>query len=145
MPRLSKVRQASIRATGPLKVRDVVADVQALHTVPVHAGAVFQVASQFNMLEMVSPRVSPEQGVGTYEHDQTQGPACAIACGAGTVFRNYFVDADGGRAFGNRADWIVDTVLHGLACVANNGLDVRIVSYGGSSAVAQDILTRWHA
>ncbi|MEP4981775.1 hypothetical protein [Ascidiaceihabitans sp.] len=63
MPRLSKVRQAPIRATGPLKVRDVVADVQALHTVPVHAGAVFQVASQFNMLEMVSPRVSPEQGL----------------------------------------------------------------------------------
>ncbi|MEP1519048.1 hypothetical protein [Ascidiaceihabitans sp.] len=95
MPRLSKVRQAPIRATGPLKVRDVVADVQALHKVPAHAGAVFQVASQFNMLEMMSPRGSPEQGVGTYEHDQTQGPACAIACGAGTVFRNYFVDTSG--------------------------------------------------
>ncbi|WP_146188217.1 hypothetical protein [Ascidiaceihabitans donghaensis] len=287
MPRLSKVQQAPIRATGPLRVREVVADVQALHTDPANAGAVFQVASQFNMLEMVSPRVSPEQGVGIYEHDHTQGPACAIACGAGTIFRNYFVDVDGcgvlgqtesrqlnglsgidaaldntrhgywdmvngymipkpggldrlnavltamddqkqhallgalavghhanvevtlggaghsvtqiycsalpvsycadpdvawsifarlvlkgayeatlrlavqnaaltgnnlvfltllgGGAFGNRADWIVDAVLQGLACVADSGLDVRIVSYGGSSAVAQDILTQWHA
>src|SRR5690554_8221081 len=40
---------------------------------------------------MVSPQVSTEQGVDIYEHNRTQGPACAIACGAGTIFRNYFV------------------------------------------------------
>ncbi|MCK5683507.1 hypothetical protein KAJ27_05280 [bacterium] len=50
----------------------------------------FQVASQFNLLEMVSPGVTPEEGVGRYEHDHTQGPACAIACGVGTIYRNYF-------------------------------------------------------
>ena len=55
----------------------------------------FQVASQFNLLEMVSPRVTPESGVGIYEYDRTQGPACAIAAGAGTIYRNYFADVDG--------------------------------------------------
>lgn len=34
---------------------------------------------------------SPEASVGIYERDPTQGPACAISCGAGTVHRNYFV------------------------------------------------------
>ena len=47
------------------------------------------------MLEMVSPDVTPERGVDGYEHDRTQGPACAIACGAGTIYRNYFVPIDG--------------------------------------------------
>ncbi|QEG39073.1 protein-tyrosine phosphatase family protein [Roseimaritima ulvae] len=76
---------------GRLQLEELVGDAKALHTNPAHAGAMFQVASQFNLLEMVSPRVTPEQGVGIYEHDPTQGPACAIACGAGTIFRNYFV------------------------------------------------------
>lgn len=48
-------------------------------------GSLFQVASQFNVLEMVSPDVGPEAGVTIYENDHTQGPACAIACPAGTV------------------------------------------------------------
>ncbi len=67
----------------------------ALHANPANAGAVFQVASQFNLLEMVSPSVTPEQGIGIYENDPTQGPVCAIACGAGTIYRNYFVPLDG--------------------------------------------------
>jgi len=44
---------------------------------------------------IVCPNVTPERGVGIYEHDRTQGPACAIACGAGTIYRNYFADVDG--------------------------------------------------
>ncbi len=51
----------------------------------------FQVASQFNLLEMISPNVTPDDGIGIYENDPTQGPACAIACGAGTIYRNYLV------------------------------------------------------
>src|SRR5262245_36421421 len=42
---------------GTLSVREVVADVQQLHTDAANAGALFQVASQFNLLEMVSPNV----------------------------------------------------------------------------------------
>ena len=72
-------------------VRCVAADAGALHSTPEHAGALFQVASQFNLLEMTSPHVRPEDGVSRYADDHTQGPACAMAAGAATIYRNYFV------------------------------------------------------
>ncbi|UBM61556.1 hypothetical protein LA303_09025 [Candidatus Sulfidibacterium hydrothermale] len=78
-----------------IQVSEVIGDVQQLHQQKENNGALFQVASQFNLLEMTGPDVIPEEGVGIYERDNTQGPACAIACGAGTIFRNYFVDIDG--------------------------------------------------
>lgn len=76
---------------GQIQVSEVVANVQDLHCLPENKNALFQAASQFNLLEMVGPNVIPEKGVGIYENDLTQGPACAIACGAGTIYRNYFV------------------------------------------------------
>jgi hypothetical protein len=81
-----------------------------LHTNPENAKALFQVASQFNLLEMVSPGISPEHGVGIYEQDPTQGPACAIAAGAGTIYRNYFVPVNGklGQSAGNQIDCLAD-------------------------------------
>ena len=66
-----------------------------MHQSPENAGALFQVASQFNLLEMVSPAVTPEQAVTRYQHDLTQGPACAIAADAATIYRNYFAPVDG--------------------------------------------------
>src|SRR5687767_11734052 len=39
---------------GRLKVRVVRGDVRKMHRAPENAGALFQVASQFNLLEMVS-------------------------------------------------------------------------------------------
>lgn len=81
-------------AGASIHVGEVVGDVRDLHEF-VGERALFQVASQFNLLEMVHPGVTPEMGVGRYEYDLTQGPACAIACGAGTVYRNYFVPVDG--------------------------------------------------
>jgi hypothetical protein len=77
-------------APGRLQVSNVSGDVRAMHRLPENAGALFQVASQFNLLEMVSPDVTPEDGVTRYQHDRTQGPACAMAAGAGTIYRNYF-------------------------------------------------------
>ena len=62
---------------GRIKVRVVTGDVRRLHQSPEYAGSLFQVASQFNLLEMVSPDVTPEHGVTRYQHDATQGPACA--------------------------------------------------------------------
>ena len=100
-PSLAELRaqvQASGLSGGHLGVREVVADVQDLHTNTANAGALFQVASQFNLLEMASPHVTPEQGVGIYEHDHTQGPACAVAAGAGTIYRNYFAPPMGTSA-----------------------------------------------
>jgi hypothetical protein len=78
--------------SGSLQLSEVRGDVRQLHADSLHADAMFQVASQFNLLEMTSPMVIPEEGVGIYEYDPTQGPACAIACGAGTIYRNYFVN-----------------------------------------------------
>jgi hypothetical protein len=51
----------------------------------------FQVASQFNCLEFVGPDRVPEDGVSDYAYDPTQGPACALAAAAATVYRNYLV------------------------------------------------------
>jgi len=97
-------------AGGPLAVREVVADVTGLHADPANRDALFQVASQFNLLEMVGPHVTPEAGVGNYENDPTQGPACAIAAGAGTIYRNYFVEIDGrlGQSESRQIDCLAD-------------------------------------
>jgi hypothetical protein len=80
---------------GRLKVSLVRGDVRKMHRSPENARALFQVASQFNLLEMTSPRVTPERGVTGYKDDPTQGPACAIAAGAATVYRNYFAPVGG--------------------------------------------------
>ena len=84
-------RAASDGPRGSLGLRTVVGDVRRLHREAEYAGALFQVASQFNLLEMVGPDITPEQGVTRYALDPTQGPACAIAAGAATIYRNYFV------------------------------------------------------
>ncbi|MCY2962569.1 MAG: hypothetical protein NT069_02780, partial [Planctomycetota bacterium] len=81
-----RVRTVS-RDPKAISVREVVANVQNLHADNRNANALFQVASQFNLLEMVAPQVTPERGVGIYERDRTQGPACAISAGAGTIYR----------------------------------------------------------
>jgi hypothetical protein len=81
---------------GELKIDIVSGDVRRMHRLPENAGALFQVASQFNLLEMVSPEVTPEDGVTRYQNDPTQGPACAIAAGAATIYRNYFVPVGDG-------------------------------------------------
>lgn len=71
-------------------VSALVGDARRLHSDPQFGGALFQVASQFNVLEMTSQHVTPEQGVTRYAGDPTQGPACAVAAGAATIYRNYF-------------------------------------------------------
>ncbi len=103
-------RNAGLPSSGNLRVAELVGDAKTLHAVAANAGAVFQVASQFNLLEMVSPNVTPEHGVTIYENDPTQGPACAIACGAGTIYRNYFVELDGqvGQTAGQQVDCLAD-------------------------------------
>ena len=97
------------RRKGTLRVSHVRGDVRDLHADPANRGATFQVASQFNSLEMVGPTVRREDGISRYEHDHTQGPACAMACGAALLARNYFLpDFDGladlGRFVGNRGN-----------------------------------------
>jgi hypothetical protein len=98
-PSIKELRQRAQPAVGKLagrvKVSCVSGDVRTMHRDPTNENALFQVASQFNLLEMTGPNVSPEDGVTRYANDHTQGPACAIAAGAATIYRNYFADVDG--------------------------------------------------
>ncbi|MDZ7790398.1 MAG: hypothetical protein U5L08_07905 [Xanthomonadales bacterium] len=122
---------------GGLRISERVADVRDLHADPDNAGAMFQAASQFNLLEMMHPEIRPEHGIGGYERDRTQGPACAIACGAGTIYRNYLVEVDGqrgqdrhrqidcladvGRVLGNRDNRLWE-MRNGYALASEEGL-----------------------
>ena len=139
-PSLTELRNSiSVSTTleRKLKLTEVVANVQSLHCSAENNSAFFQAASQFNLLEMVSPNVTPEEGVGGYEYDRTQGPACAIACGAGTIYRNYFAHVNGktGQTFDNQIDCLKDIGLaleydklglwemsNGYALLTNEGL-----------------------
>lgn len=159
-PSLGELRDRSAPAAaegGPLRVREVVAGVAALHCDPANAGALFQVASQFNLLEMAGPSVTPEQGVGIYEHDPTQGPACAVAAGAGTIYRNYFVPVEGrpgqsrdrqidclaglGAALGN-AGGRLWRMRNGYAQPTAAGLDAITARLQGAGAAGRDELRR---
>jgi len=86
----------------------VIGEARSMHSDPRFAGALFQAASQFNVLEMVSQHVTPEEGVTRYAWDGTQGPACAIAAGAATIYRNYLVPV--GDGVGQTADRQIDAL-----------------------------------
>lgn len=116
---------------GP-RLRQIVGDVADLHRDPANAGALFQAASQFNLLEMVSPAVTPEAGISAYESDSTQGPACAVACGAGTIYRAYFVDVDGQQG---------QTTDRQLNCLAD--LEAEVTRIVGHDQQAPLLWTPW--
>jgi hypothetical protein len=109
VPRLSDL---PLPPEGPrrLTLREVVADIRTLHAAPENADAVFQVASQFNLLEMVGPDMTPEDGIARYATDLTQGPACAMACAGGTIFRNDLVPLPGqvGQSASRQIDTLAD-------------------------------------
>ncbi len=107
--RVKKIQAPS----GRLKIREVISDARSLHTDVSNTGALFQVASQFNLLEMPGPSVTPEEGISSYEGDHTQGPACAVAAGAGTIYRNYFVPVNGqvGQSANNQINCLEDLGL----------------------------------
>ncbi|WP_036154647.1 hypothetical protein [Maribacter forsetii] len=109
-------QQTFNNSISKIKVSEVVADIQELHANPRNEHALFQAASQFNLLEMVGPEVSPKAGVGIYENDFTQGPACAIACGAGTIYRNYFVPVN---------DQIGQTGTYQIDCLDSIGKELN--------------------
>lgn len=92
---------------GKLSVRCIVGDSSELHTMPDNHGALFQIASRLNCLESASPKAIPEDGVTGYVQDWTQGAACAVTCGPGAVFRNYFAEVDRGSHLqrGQTAAW----------------------------------------
>jgi hypothetical protein len=112
-PSLAELRTLNtgrLNAPQSIHIQEKVGNVQDFHIDPTNEGAFFQAASQFNLLEMVNPSITPEAGIGIYEHDHTQGPACAIAAGAGTIYRNYLVKINGqpGQSAGRQIDCLAD-------------------------------------
>lgn len=91
-----------------------VADSYQLHANVDLSGGVFQAASQFNCLEMISPGVSPERGITCYASDHTQGPACARAAAYGTAQRNYLALVPGSKELGQNAK-------HQINCIYDIG------------------------
>ena len=113
-------------------------DVRKLHAEPRNAGALFQVASQFNLLEMIGPDVSPEDGVARYELDHTQGPACAIAAGAATIFRNYLVRFPDGT-IGQTRDRQIDCLRDLGLALGNDGSRLWRMQNGDALFTAQGL------
>jgi hypothetical protein len=109
MPTLDDLR-GRVKTAGHERstVRCLVGDARKLHSDPEFEGGLFQVASQFNLLEMIHQRIRPEDGVARYADDPTQGPACAIAAGAATIYRNYCVPIRG--EIGQKGDRQLDTL-----------------------------------
>lgn len=112
-PSLDELRRraATLPASGePLRVSLCQGDVRAMHAEAAIGGSIFQAASQFNLLEMTGYTVTPEDGVTRYAMDRTQGPACAIAAGAATIYRNYFAPAGGesGQTSARQIDCLKD-------------------------------------
>ncbi len=147
-PSLAELRERALsggQVGGKLSVREIMANVQHLHVDPSNAGSLFQVASQFNLLEMTSPYVTPEHGVGVYEQDFTQGPACAIAAGSGTIYRNYFAIVNGqtGQSSTNQIDCLAD-VGKALGNFDNRLWEMKngyaLASRDGLSAIANRLL-----
>ena len=141
-PSLSDLRLGDMPDHGPVSVQELIADAQTLHSLPANVGATFQVASQFNLLEMVGPTITPEQGVGGYENDLTQGPACAIACGAGTIYRNYFVPVGAGT--GQTESTQIDC-LKDIGKALNNDSNLYWVMRNGYALPTKDGLERLNA
>jgi hypothetical protein len=140
---------------GDLRVSNVVGDVGRLHREPANRHALFQVASQFNLLEMTGPDVTPEHGVTRYAFDRTQGPACAIAAGAATIYRNYFAPVDGhvGQTRDRQIDCLRDlgaalrnldnalwTMRNGYALCTQSGLASITRTLDAMSVAEQDSL-----
>ena len=109
VPTLALLRGATnFSAPQRSTVRCVTGEARAMHADPELEGALFQVASQFNLLEMTGPDVTPEDGVTRYVTDRTQGPACAVAAGAATIYRNYFAPV--GDGIGQTSDRQIDAL-----------------------------------
>jgi hypothetical protein len=108
---------------------------------------------------MTSFDVTPEDGVTCYQYDRTQGPACAIAAGAATIYRNYFAPvADGfGQTAERQLDGLVEIgqalsvsldqpvqalwkMQNGYALCTRNGLEAIAKHLGALNSEQIDIL-----
>jgi hypothetical protein len=89
----------------------VYGDVADLQKMPENNGAVFQVQSQFNCLQLAGSDSRPEDGVTEYAQSNEQGARASVSAGAAALFRNYFyawkVDGD----IGQSSDRMIDNLV----------------------------------
>lgn len=130
-PSLAELRQRaaaskSATATARLWVLDgasPVTDIGALQATAADT-ALFQVASQFNVLESPGPSVT---AVANYFRDPTQGPRASISAFPATLLRHYAAPGSGGARFvqatGKRqVDLLADVFAPGPSPVCNGYL-----------------------
>lgn len=103
---------ASTANLGKLSFSNIAGDAVDLHA-NAPKNAVFMAASQFNCLEMISPGATPKDGITRYIYDPTQGPACAMACPAGTLYRNYLCQGAIGQVAGGQINtaWNIEQLV----------------------------------
>lgn len=113
---LASLRQADVPSRAPgahrhLSVTVVQGDVATLQADPQNRFATFQASSGFNCLALPGPQAKPEDGIANYQHNNGQGAACAISCGAAAAFRNYCVPISSEEAtaqFGQTSTCMLD-------------------------------------
>ena len=81
------IRACPQPGTGTFNV--IIGEVGELQIKPENYDAVFQVASNFNVLEVASPYDWPNR-LENYIYDQTQGPCAAIGAAPALIWRRYF-------------------------------------------------------
>lgn len=131
------LRDLPDRFRGSITVREEVGDVTMFHIDPRNAFSVFQAASQFNGLEFVSQYKKPEDGITCYQGDHTQGPACATACGPGTMVRNYFALNGEGQTAAKQVENLKDVEV-----LLNNDAEGYIRVVGGYTMASSESLGR---
>jgi hypothetical protein len=68
-------------------------DIWELQSNSAHRGAVFQVASNFNALELLDHTDWPNK-LSNYHNDHTQGPSASVSAMPGLILRRYFIFPD---------------------------------------------------
>jgi hypothetical protein len=121
---------------GTLKLSGIAGEVSVLQALEENCYATFQVASQFNCLEFVGPRVVPEDGITGYVFDRTQGPASTISCGPATAYRNYFVPFSDG--IGQNRNRMLNTLQDVSDAVGNNPSGRYFRMLGGYTLATDD-------
>lgn len=145
-PSLGELREAGIEAlassdgvlSGQMTLTHALGDVSVV--IGNNPNSVVQAASQFNCLEFVGPAVTPEEGVTGYVCDKTQGPACSVACGPATVYRNYFAPTprpDGTMQEGQTAECQLNN-LQGISDAVGNEPEGRYYRVQGGYTMASD-------
>ncbi len=87
---------------------------------------------------MDNPYRTPEAGVSIYEYDATQEPACAVACGAETIYRNYFIDLK--TQIGQTSDKQVDCLADIGKELGNENEDLWTMSNGYALATKEGLV-----